>query len=312
MPIAGFFGPPNEEANEENGCAGPGGRPEPIFGFDSRRGSVSLAGMTTKIVFLGAGRMASAMVRGLLRNGVYRPAELACTCGDDPTGPRLAESTGIRFLEDVRPALREAEALVLACKPQQFGRIDASLADAADGRLVLSILAGTPIRRIQSTFVGARNIVRTMPNTPGQIGAGVSAYAPLEPLSPVDLELVENLLRSLGSFHRVEEEQLDAVTALSGSGPAYVFEFAAALREAGVNCGLDAALAESLAIDTLCGAAELLRQSEESPEALRDAVTSPGGTTAAALEVFRQAKFRKLVDRALAAAKARSIELADS
>jgi pyrroline-5-carboxylate reductase len=103
---------------------------------------------------------------------------------------------------------------------------------------------------------------------------------------------------------------LDAVTALSGSGPAYVFEFAAALREAGVNCGLDEGLADALAIDTLLGAAMLLAESEETPEALRDAVTSPGGTTAAALKVFQEGDFRGLVNEALAAAKARSLELA--
>ena len=149
-----------------------------------------------------------------------------------------------------------------------------------------------------------------MPNTPGQIGAGVTAFAPLRELSEKDTTIVENTLSSLGNFHEVEEADLDAVTALSGSGPAYVFEFAAALREAGVNCGLDEALAEALAIDTLLGAAMLLADSEERPEALRDAVTSPGGTTAAALDVLNTGEFRDLIDRALAAAKARSLDLA--
>lgn len=268
--------------------------------------------MSTKIVFLGAGRMASAIVRGLLRNGHYQPAEVACTCGDDPTGPRLAEATGIRFLPDITPTLAEADTLVLACKPQQFGAIDAALAEAARGTLVLSILAGTPLARLRETFHHARNLVRTMPNTPGQIGAGVTAYAPLAELSAKDARIVENILRSLGNFHQVEEFQLDAVTALSGSGPAYVFEFAAALREAGARCGLDPALAQSLAVDTLLGAAKLLAQSEDSPEDLRDAVTSPGGTTAAALKVFEDRKFRELVAQALAAAQARSQELANS
>ena len=113
-----------------------------------------------------------------------------------------------------------------------------------------------------------------MPNTPGQIGAGVTAFAPLRELSEKDVEIVENTLSALGNFHEVEEEDLDAVTALSGSGPAYVFEFAAALREAGVNCGLDENLANTLAVDTLLGAAMLLAESEETPEALRNAVIS--------------------------------------
>lgn len=255
--------------------------------------------------------MASAIVRGLLEKEHYTPNEIACTCGEGPTGPALAEATGIQFLPDITPALYEAEAVVLACKPQQFAAISPELAEAARGKLVLSILAGTPLSRLSEKFNHARNIVRTMPNTPGQIGAGVTAFAPLRELSEKDAAIVENSLSSLGNFHEVDEVDLDAVTALSGSGPAYVFEFAAALREAGVNAGLDEGLADALAVDTLLGAAMLLAESEEAPEALRDAVTSPGGTTAAALKVFEEGDLRGLVDQALAAAKARSLELAN-
>jgi pyrroline-5-carboxylate reductase len=254
--------------------------------------------------------MASAIVRGLLEKEHYKPEEIACTCGDDPTGPALAKATGIQFLPDINPALHETEAVILACKPQQFTAINSELAGAARGKLIISILAGTPLARLSDRFAHARNVVRTMPNTPGQIGAGVTAFTPLRELSEKDVEIVENTLSSLGNFHEVEEEDLDAVTALSGSGPAYVFEFAAALREAGVNCGLDEGLADALAVDTLLGAAMLLAESEETPEALRDAVTSPGGTTAAALKVLEEGDLRRLVDQALEAAKARSIELA--
>ena len=254
--------------------------------------------------------MASAIVQGLLEKEHYKPEEIACTCGDDPTGPALAKATGIQFLPDITPALHETEAVILACKPQQFTAINSELAGAARGKLIISILAGTPLARLGERFAHARNVVRTMPNTPGQIGAGVTAFTPLRELSQKDVEIVENTLSSLGNFHEVEEEDLDAVTALSGSGPAYVFEFAAALREAGVNCGLDEGLADALAVDTVLGAAMLLAESEETPEALRDAVTSPGGTTAAALKVLEEGDLRRLVDQALEAAKARSIELA--
>jgi pyrroline-5-carboxylate reductase len=266
--------------------------------------------MPVKIAFIGAGRMASAIVKGLLEKEHYLPEEIACTCGDDSTGTTLAEATGIHFLPDITSALYETEALVLACKPQQFNAIDHALADAASGKLVLSILAGTPLSRLSEKFCHARNIVRTMPNTPGQIGAGVTAYTPLRELSEKDNSIVENTLSSLGNFHEVEESDLDAVTALSGSGPAYVFEFAAALRDAGVNAGLSLELAESLSIDTLLGAAMLLAGSNESPEDLRDAVTSPGGTTAAALLAMQECDFRGLINQAVSAAKARSIELA--
>lgn len=266
--------------------------------------------MAIRITFIGAGRMASAIIRGLLEKKHYKPAEIACTCGDDPTGPKLAEETGIKYCADITAAVRESDAIVLACKPQQFTRLDSALVQAAAGKLILSILAGTPLERLSGKFAAARNVVRTMPNTPGQIGAGVTAFAPLQALSDGDLSIVENTLSSLGNFHEVEEDDLDAVTALSGSGPAYVFEFAAALREAGINCGLDDELATSLTIDTLLGAAMLLAESDSSAEDLRNAVTSPGGTTAAALKVFSDADFRTLVANAIAAAKTRSIELA--
>ena len=254
--------------------------------------------------------MASAIVHSLLEHKHYTPEEIACTCGDDPTGPALAEATGIQYFPDITNALYETETVLLACKPQEFDLIDKTLADAAGGKLILSILAGTHIVRLSNKFSKARNIVRTMPNTPGQIGAGVTAFTPLRELSEKDQAIVEQTLSSLGNFHEVEEEDLDAVTALSGSGPAYVFEFAAALRDAGANAGLPYELAESLSVDTLLGAAMLLAESEESPEELRNAVTSPGGTSAAALKVLGDAKFRDIIDQAVAAAKFRSIELA--
>lgn len=255
--------------------------------------------------------MASAMVRGILEQQYYRPQEIACTCGADTSGPELAQQTGIQYFAEIIPAIRETETIVLACKPQQLSRIDTTLAEAAQDTLILSILAGTPLSRLSATFSKARNIVRTMPNTPGQIGAGVTAFAAQKNLSAKDQQIVENTLSSLGKFHEVKETDLDAVTALSGSGPAYVFEFAAALREAGIHCGLNQALAHSLTIDTLLGAAMLLADSTDSPESLRDAVTSPGGTTAAALKVFNDNDMRGLIIRALAAAKARSLELAN-
>ncbi len=268
--------------------------------------------MPIKIAFIGAGRMASAIVRGLLENKHYRPDEIACTCGDDPSGPALAEATGIEYHADLSPAIAACDAVVIACKPQQFDALDAKQVNAAAGKLVLSILAGTPLKRLGKKFSDARNIVRTMPNTPGQIGAGVTAYAALSELDGKDLDLVEKTLSSLGNFHQVEESDLDAVTALSGSGPAYVFEFAAALREAGTQSGLPHELAASLTVDTLLGAAMLLADSETTPEELRQAVTSPGGTTAAALDVLEKAGFRALIEKTVAAAKARSIELAQS
>jgi pyrroline-5-carboxylate reductase len=266
--------------------------------------------MDTQIAFIGAGRMASAIVHGLIDQQHYTLEQIACTCGDDPTGTALAQKTGIHHLPTLETAAHSAKTIVLACKPQQLTAITAETKEAVRGKLLVSILAGTTLERLHHTFPLADNIVRSMPNTPGQIGAGVSAYAPLYPLQKDHAAIVQNILGALGQYHLVPEEQLDAVTALSGSGPAYLFEFAAALQEAGTHAGLPPRLANALTIQTLLGAAKLLEQSDESPDALRDAVTSPGGTTAAALQVLQNAQLRKTVDQAIQAAKERSIELA--
>ena len=267
--------------------------------------------MSIRIVFIGAGRMASAIVNGLLTNKHYLPEEIACSCGNDSSGAQLAEKTGIQYHQAIAPAVRESETVVLACKPQQFETIDPAVIKASQDKLVLSILAGTKLAKLSKPFNTARNIVRTMPNTPGQIGAGVTAFATLHSLTKADQEIVSNLLSALGVFHEVDEVHLDAVTALSGSGPAYVFEFAAALRDAGIYCGLEETLSTELTIDTLLGAAMLLAENAESPEALRNSVTSPGGTTAAALEVMNQNNFRNLIEKTVEAAKKRSIELSE-
>ena len=253
--------------------------------------------------------MASAIISGLIRQHLYRPEELACTCGDDDTGPTLAQKTGIGFSRDLAQLLPEADIMVLACKPQQFSALDESLTALTAGKLVLSILAGTTLERLGAKFPQCRNLVRAMPNTPGQIGAGATAYASRTPLTKADAAAVEGILGALGLTVALPEDQLDAVTALSGSGPAYIFEFTKALEEAGAALGLERTTAALLARQTVVGSAQLLDTSEEDPETLRNHVTSPGGTTQAALESFAASNLRAIVADALAAAKRRSIEL---
>ena len=264
----------------------------------------------TQVAFIGAGKMASAMVHGLLARQLYAPGQIGCTCGGDPTGPALAAQTGIAYTADPAQLLRAADIVVLACKPQQLATLDAAYAKETQGKLLLSILAGTPLAKLAAKFPGARNLVRAMPNTPGQIGAGITAWAARATLAAADRAAVENILGSLGLVLEVPESDLDAVTAVSGSGPAYLFEFAAAFRAAALATGLPPATAEKLARETVRGAAKLLESSGEDPEKLRDAVTSPGGTTEAALKVLRAGNFRQMFADAVAAAKRRSEELA--
>jgi pyrroline-5-carboxylate reductase len=262
----------------------------------------------SKIAFLGAGRMASAMVGGILGKGV-RPADLACTSGPDDTARQLSAKTGITAEDDLAKLLAGADAIVLACKPQQLASLDLRLAELTTGKLVLSILAGKRLGTLAKTFPKARNLVRAMPNTPGQIGAGVTGWCSLQPLATADQKIVDLILGALGKMVGLREDQLDAVTGLSGSGPAYVFEFAAALREGGIAVGLDRDTAKLLAYETILGAAKLLVQSPEEAEELRNQVTSPNGTTYAGLKRMEAHSFRATIAETILAATKRSEEL---
>jgi pyrroline-5-carboxylate reductase len=262
-----------------------------------------------RFAFIGAGRMASAMVGGLLARKAAAPAEIACVSGDDDTARVLARRAGITAHSDLVSLLATADTVVLACKPQQLAGLDPRLADLTAGRLVISILAGKRLARLAQTFPRTRNLVRAMPNTPGQIGAGITGWCALRPLSAADRDLVDTVLGALGQAIELEEKQLDAVTAVSGSGPAFVFEFVAAMREGGVAAGLPRDVAAQLAQATALGSARLLAETRAEPEALRDQVTSPRGTTFAGLQRMAARGFRDTIKETILAAKARSEEL---
>lgn len=266
--------------------------------------------MKKKIAFIGAGRMASAIVKGLIQKKVYSTDEIVCISGDDNTGTLLAQASGITAADSLLPFIPDVETLVLACKPQQLDQIDTSILEDSSHITLISILAGTPISRLSKSFPKVKNIIRSMPNTPGQIGCGSTAYATLNTLKTEELKLIKNILGALGTVHPVNESEIDAITALSGSGPAYVFEFISALIGAGTKAGLEENLATTLAIQTVLGSAKLLKESGSSPEELRNAVSSPGGTTEAALNTMNQKNFRDLIESAVSSANKRSKELA--
>ena len=262
-----------------------------------------------RIAFVGAGRMASAIVDGLLAKKICSPDELACVDGGDDTARTLAARTGVGAPPDLATLLSNADTIVLACKPQQLASLDPRVATLASGRLVLSILAGKRLSRLAEAFPQARNVIRAMPNTPGQIGAGISAWCSLQPLATADRALVDAILGALGQVIELAEVQLDAVTGLSGSGPAYVFEFTAALRDAGEAAGLPRDTAWKLALETVLGSARLMARSGTEPETLRDQVTSPNGTTFAGLQRMAARDFRGLLKETVLAATERSREL---
>ena len=184
-----------------------------------------------RISFLGAGNMAAAMIDGLLATGAAKAAELACFSASGRTATALAARTGIAQAHSLAELLAGAETLVVAFKPQHLAAADPQLAELTAGKLVLSVLAGKRLASLAKKFPHARAIVRTMPNTPGQIGAGMTGWCVGEPLAPADRATVEGILGAFGQSIEVREPEMDALTAVSGSGPAYVFEFAAALRD---------------------------------------------------------------------------------
>lgn len=266
--------------------------------------------MTEPMGFIGAGKMARAIVEGLLRSGARTPGSIVCTSAADGTGQALAADTGIQWTPTAAEVINQADTLVLAMKPQQLADLSEGDGVRAENKLILSILAGTSLKTLSARFPRARNVVRIMPNTPGAIGVGVSGWCAERDLTPADSALLEALLQSLGRAVAVSETEMDAVTAVSGSGPAYVFEMAAAMIGAAEKSGLDPATARTLVIETLYGSATLLRESQQSADQLRTNVTSPGGTTEAALRIFSEHHFRELIEKAVAAARQRSRELA--
>lgn len=264
----------------------------------------------TKIAFIGAGRMAGAMIGGLLKQNVFSARDIICTSANDGTGEKLAADLGIVFTLDPEELLEGATTVVLACKPQQLDSLDPRIAQGCEGKRILSILAGVTAERLRQAIPSARCIIRSMPNTPGLVGAGVTVYAPPADFTAEDRVAVDAVLRALGDVFTAREEDLDAVTAVSGSGPAYVFEMVAAMRDAGIAEGLEEALAYKLALKTVFGAAKLLEAVPETPETHRNWVSSPGGTTLAGLAVMEKSGFREIIKKTVEAAAKRSRELA--
>ena len=253
--------------------------------------------------------MASAMIAGLIADQTP-PQDLICLGGSGQTAATLAAKTGISLAPDLDTLLAQATTVVVAFKPQHLAGSDPRLAQLTAGKLVISVLAGKHLSRLAKVFPLARNLVRAMPNTPGQIGAGVTGWCSHHSLAANDRAVVEKLLGALGRQFEIEETQMDALTALSGCGPAYLFEFAAALREGGIAAGLPRDLAQALAIETLLGSARLLAHRQIEPEVLRNQVTSPNGVTFSGLKKMESLGFRNLVTETILAAKARSAEMA--
>jgi pyrroline-5-carboxylate reductase len=262
----------------------------------------------TTIAFIGGGNMASAIIGGLVKQGL--PASRITVVDTNPEArQRLADSHGLVTHAEAGPFLRDCAIVVWAIKPQTFKDAAVATAPFVASALHLSVAAGIPTDSLQR-WLGSERIVRSMPNTPALIGKGVTGLFARPGVSAQDRAQIEHIASVMGEHVWVEREDLlDAVTALSGSGPAYVFYLLEAMTTAGVEMGLTTEQAYRLAVETFLGAGALAKSSSESPEVLRQRVTSKGGTTHAAIAVMEERGLKALFGQALHAAERRSKEL---
>lgn len=261
---------------------------------------------------VGCGNMASAIVGGLIEKGLIGPDQVIGADKDDERRKKLAEISGIKEAASNAEVVDGADVILLAVKPQNAADVMTEIGPALTAeQLVISILAGTKTSFIESKCTAAVPVIRVMPNTPALVGRGATALAPGTNANESHLDLAKVVFSAVGVCVDLEEDDLDAVTALSGSGPGYIFLFAEALIQAGIDVGLTPRVSSLLVSQTLVGAAHLLVEDPQSrsPRELREAVTSPGGTTAAGLEVLKKEGVADAIRMAIHAATKRSKEL---
>jgi pyrroline-5-carboxylate reductase len=264
-----------------------------------------------KLGVIGAGNMGTALIRGWLQTRLIPPADIIVADVSSERVQGLQRELGVQAADNRQAAL-QADLVLLAVKPQVVPQVLAEIQPLLDeSRLVISIAAGIPLSLLADMLTEAR-LMRVMPNTPTLVQAGMAAVAPGPRSDKADLELTCRLFDAVGRSVVVEEKLMDAVTGLSGSGPAYVFLFLEALADGGVKMGLDRQTALLLAAQTILGAARLYLETREHPGSLKDMVTSPAGTTIAGLHALEQGGFRGLAMNAVETAAKRSSALAQA
>tara|TARA_B100000953_G_scaffold279353_3_gene255453 strand:- start:503 stop:1294 length:792 start_codon:yes stop_codon:yes gene_type:complete len=261
--------------------------------------------MATELMIVGGGKMGEALAAGLVNSGWAEIGDITVVESLEERREELMESyPGLKVVADLEPA---SDAL-LAVKPDQVQQVCQEISSFIPNRLI-SIAAGVTTNTIQGLLPSGTCVIRVMPNTPAMINVGMSALAAGTHATSGDLDWASSIFSAVGETTVIDENLMDAITGLSGSGPAYVFALAEAMTAAGVNEGLDQETADLLVRQTILGAASLMAQSKETPRQLRDAVTSPNGTTSAALSVFEDKAFAEIVVEAISAATHRAGEL---
>lgn len=262
------------------------------------------------IGFIGAGNMASALIKGLVKSGSYSADQVAASDNDPDKLKVLSDQYGLTSLGSNMDLVRKSDIIMLSVKPQVIRTVLEEIKEEIrDNHLIISIAAGIPIRMILSIINREIPVIRVMPNTPALIQKGVSALAPAEMTTEEDMESAREIFNSVGNTVVVNEDMMDAVTALSGSGPGYVFKIMESFVKAGENQGFDKDTALELTVQTFLGAAHLASQSDLSLAELREMVTSPGGTTAAGLAAMEEKNLDNVIDSTVDAACKRSVEL---
>jgi pyrroline-5-carboxylate reductase len=271
--------------------------------------AASAEGGSRTVAILGVGVMGSTLLAGLLRSG-RDAADLVITGRNVERAEELAKTHGVRLMSNVDAAV-DADTLVLVVKPQDMDGLLAEITDhVRPGALVVSLAAGITTGFLEERLPSGTAVVRVMPNTPALVDEGMAAISPGKHCDDGHLNEAEELLRSCGKVLRIPEKHLDAVTAISGSGPAYIFYVVEAMIEAGVLLGMPRATSTDLVVQTLYGAATMLKETGQHPTVLREQVSSPGGTTMAALRQLDDHKVRAAFVTAMEAAAKRSKELA--
>ena len=263
-----------------------------------------------KLGFIGAGNMASALMKGILTSGLYPAHHLNASDTDSSTLEKTTKTFGIQGFPTNKDLATECRVIVLAVKPQSLREVLEEIkGDILDDHLIISIAAGIPLRMIQSVLLCDVPLIRVMPNTPALIQKGISALAAGEFATPEHIEIAKGIFEAVGETVIISEEMMDAATAVSGSGPGYLFRIMECFVDAAERLGFDRKISLQLVMQTALGAVHLAEESEQSLGQLREMVTSPGGTTAAALSVFEEQGLPDVIQAAVNAAWERGVEL---
>lgn len=263
-----------------------------------------------RILFIGSGNMAGALIEGLLKSSRVTSNDIAITEIRKERREEIEKKFGIRSYPNNREGVENSEVIVFAVKPQNIAEVFKELSNTSfEGKVVMSIAAGVVTNRFEKALGEGTRVVRVMPNMAAMLGCGISGISRGRYATAQDEALAGEIMKTVGEVVHLPENQLDAVTATSGSGPAYFFYFMEALQEAAIAVGLAPEVCTQLVQKTALGSALLVDKIKESPQVLRKKVTSPGGTTEAAIKIFEEAGIKDIIARAIKAAHQRSIEL---